>query len=115
MTANGAVGDTRVQMLDTLRIGYISDGGNAQWAGLLREIASRNPSSDRRDRQRAVGGQGRPFKPTFMAADQGFYGAELSNVDFGEDNAVETINAWFAGKTGRRIRTCSTRRTRARR
>ena len=101
MTANGAVGDTRVQMLDTLGIGHISDGGNAQWAGLLREIASRNPSQTVEIANALWAGKGMPFKPVFMAADQGFYGAELSNVNFGEDNAVRDDQRLVRWQDGR--------------
>jgi serine protease inhibitor len=99
MTANGAGGDTRFEMLDALRVGDIGDGGNAQWAGLLREIASRNPSQTIEVANALWIGKGMAFKPTFLATDQGFYGAELSAIDFASDNAVGTINAWFAGKT----------------
>lgn len=99
LTANGASGDTSAEMRDALGIGHIGDGANAQWAGLLRETSSRG-SDQTIDVANALWvGKGMAFKPTFLGTNQGFYGAELSNIDFGGDNAIGTVNAWFASKT----------------
>jgi serpin B len=99
LTANGASGDTSAEMRDALGIGHIGDGANAQWAGLLREIASRGSDQTIDVANALWTGKGMAFKPTFLGTNQGFYGAELSNIDFGDDNAIGTVNAWFASKT----------------
>jgi serine protease inhibitor len=99
LTANGASGDTSAEIRDALGIGRIGDGANAQWAGLLREIASRSSEQTIDVANALWAGKGMAFKPTFLGTNQGFYGAELANIDFGSDNAIGTVNAWFASKT----------------
>lgn len=99
LTANGGSGDTSAEMRDALGIGSIGDGANAQWAGLLREIASRGSHQTIDVANALWADKGMAFKPTFLGTNQGFYGAELSNIDFGGDNAIGTVNAWFASKT----------------
>ena len=46
---------------------------------------------------------GIPFLPDFVQRCQEFYGAEVTNLDFDDPQAPDTINAWVNNQTHGKI------------
>lgn len=98
MTANGASGQTRTELLGTLRVAEFGDGGNAQWAGMLRALAPRAQEG-----RLVLGGalwarKGTEFRPAFVGSDQSFYGMQLATLDFTR-TATTTVNDWYSAQS----------------
>jgi serpin B len=104
MTSAGAGGDTRSQMMKTLRFDLEGEALHkalaALWAGM---------ESDKnviRVANRLWGQKGVAFLQPFLDATKTHYGAELQTLDFANatEEARKTINAWVEEKTENRIK-----------
>ncbi|PSB31090.1 serpin family protein [Stenomitos frigidus] len=104
MAYNGASGTTQQQMSSTLELQGMSlnalNQGNANLKALLEnpdtgvQLAMANSLWAR---------QGVPFQPTFIQRNQKFYGAQVTDLDFGAPNATATINGWVKENTRGKI------------
>jgi serine protease inhibitor len=105
MVLNGAVGQTREQMLAALSLGDTDIGAlNAANAQLLKVI--RTPAKSITlsvadslwvDNRRAR------LRPDFVKQMQASYGAEMSDVDFSDPGVVPRINSWASQETQGKI------------
>ena len=99
MTANGATGQTRDEMLRVLHADNLADGGNSQWAELLHQLASRNASQTLDVANALWGRKDIAFKQPFIDADTGYFGAKVASLDFEATDAAPIVNGWIAAKT----------------
>jgi serpin B len=103
MTSNGASGATKNELRQALGTNTIGDGGNGQWAGLLRALESRESM-----RTVSLGGAlwarlGTEFKPTFVGTDASYYGARLASLDLSSSEATGIVNRWYQDQSRGRI------------
>lgn len=103
MTSNGASGTTKSELRVALGTNAFGDGGNGQWAGLLRALASRESP-----RTVSLGGalwarSGTEFRPTFVGTDASYYGMRIASLDFASTGATGTVNKWYEDQSGGRI------------
>ena len=109
MLLNGADGETHAQIRDVL--GYASgqdlDAINQAYQSLTSQLLAADPSvqftlanavfyDERFD-------QGSPFKPTFLAAMSGPFGALVDGLDFMAPASVDVINRWASDQTNGRV------------
>lgn len=104
MLVNGASGDTRAGILQTLATGAGGlDALNLANAGLAEALETE-------DVELAVANslwarQGVPFLPAFLQRTREFYDAEVATLNFDSPEAPRRINAWASEKTNGRIPT----------
>ncbi len=104
MTYNGAQGETQTAMAKTLELQGMSlpelNQANADLAAALK-----NPDAGVRltIANSLWARQGIEFQPEFLQRNQTFYGAQVSNLDFGNPSAVGTINRWVQQNTQGKI------------
>ncbi len=104
MTYNGANGETRQAMAKALALNGMSvadlNRANADLKTLLEnpdetvQLAIANSLWARQDVR---------FKPDFVQRNQQFYGAEVTNLDFGDRKSPTVINQWVSDKTRGKI------------
>jgi len=103
MTLNGAGGETRAAMADALEIGDLTlEHVNRAYAAFLAsrweeagvEISIANSLWAR---------EGVRFRKEFFKANEDFYGARVTGLDFRDPGAVEAINAWVREETRGKI------------
>lgn len=104
MTFNGAAGETaramaEVLCLQDLSLNEINRAHAALWAALEQadpQVAFESANS-------LWARIGMPFLPEFIARNREFYRAEVVNLDFGDPQATNTINAWVNDQTHGKI------------
>ena len=95
MTFNGAAGETARAMAKVLDLeGHSLDEVNRAHATLWAVLASANPQVTFEAANSLWAKLGIPFLPDFMQRNREFYGAEVTNLDFSDPQAPDTINAW---------------------
>jgi serine protease inhibitor len=105
MTANGALGETRREMLETLRAPQatakdLNPAAEALLAGLKRDEAGMRI----RVANSLWGGKGRvQWVPAFVEMSRKHYDAPVTALDFDDPGAVKTINEWVAKRTEGKI------------
>lgn len=106
MTAVGAKGETRQELIDLIGAPESVDEQNQQFARLLQSVHGDGKRPFELTTANALWGQkGYRFDPAFQEAIADFYDGALHEVDFHEpDEAVKTINSWVSGKTRAKIK-----------
>ncbi len=104
MTLNGALGDTRAAIAQTLDVaGLPPEEINAAYRTLIDVLTSLD-SKVRLDLANAIWyRQGFAVEPAFLDANRTFFDAEVRALDFGNPEAAGIINGWVKDKTQGRI------------
>lgn len=104
MLYNGAAGDTQQAMADTLELqGMDLQAVNQANQALAAELENADPAVQLAIANSLWARQGVPFFPEFLNQVQEFYGAEITNLDFSDPAAVDTINGWVSEQTQGKI------------
>ncbi len=104
MTYNGAAGDTRQAMAQTLEIQGLSLEAVNQGNGRLRQaLLNPEPKIKLNIANSLWLNQGQAFKPEFLKNNEQFYAAALKVLDLKGPGAPAAINAWVAKATENKI------------
>lgn len=106
MTYNGANGETRKAMAETLGITKLSPHDvNRACAALLANLRGLGPGVTLEIANSLWARKGVKFKPEFITLNKEYYKADLSVLDFygHEPEAVKRINSWVSDRTHGRI------------
>jgi len=100
MTYNGADGDTKAAMEETLELaGLTTEQINENYKFLIDALSSVDPKVLMSIANSIWYKHTFPVEQDFIDVNQNYYYAEVSPLDFGDPNAVNTINNWIADKT----------------
>ncbi|PKQ15718.1 MAG: hypothetical protein CVT67_08350 [Actinobacteria bacterium HGW-Actinobacteria-7] len=100
MTVNGAKGETKQQMRGVLHTDSMSaKEANQQWASLLSALAERQPDQTLAIANSLWARQSVAFKKRFIDTDRDYFGAQVSTLDFANDDVAGAINGWVAKNT----------------
>lgn len=105
MTANGAAGKTRADMERVLRIDALGrDKANQAYADLLTRLAKDGASGTVTVANSLWVDPAAKLKSGFLGRDKDFFGAQVTSVPFGnEQAALGAINGWVAKQTRGKI------------
>jgi len=100
MTYNGADGDTKAAMEETLELaGLTTDQINENYKFLIDALSSVDPKVLMNIANSIWYKHTFPVEQDFIDVNMNYYYAEVSPLDFGDPGAVNTINNWIADKT----------------
>ncbi len=104
MTLNGAAGETRTGMEETLELaGLTEDEINAAYRSLIDLLTGADPKVTFQIANSIWYREGYPIAPAFVEANQTYFDAVVQALDFSAADAVDIINAWVSEKTHDRI------------
>jgi serpin B len=104
MTLNGAAGDTRTDMEETLELAGLSvDEINESYQSMMDALLQADPKVAFQIANSIWYRQGLNFKQSFIETNKTFFDAEVAGLDFNSPQAVDTINDWVSDKTNKRI------------
>jgi len=104
MAYNGAVGETKAEMEETLKLkGLTTDQINASYENLIDALQSLDEEVVFEIANAIFFEQSFPVKQEFFNVNQNFYDAEVSSLDFSNSQSVDVINNWVANKTNNKI------------
>jgi serpin B len=104
MTANGAAGQTRDEMLDALRARrYTMDEINEYSRTLRKALMEVDPSTELSIANSIWYKLGLPVKAPFIDVNRENYNAEIKETDFSSPDALKQINGWCAANTNDKI------------
>ena len=113
MTYNGANGETQTAMEKTLKVyGLTPDDINQSYYHLVKALQSLDPKVLMEIANAIFYRDDFEVEQTFISLNKQFYDAEVSALDFGSPDALNTINNWVAEKTHDKIKTILDRITR---
>ena len=100
MAWNGASGTTRSAMARALALsGLTPDQANRANAALMKDLLSADPKIQLKIANSLWAKKGIQFQPPFISANQQFYKARVTALDFGSPDAAQTINGWVSENT----------------
>ncbi len=104
MTYNGAEGETKTAMEETLNFqGMSLEEVNAAFRDLLTVLQNPDPRVELSVANSLWAREGLNFYEDFLERNNTFYNAKISFLDFSEDQAADEINSWVKEQTGGRI------------
>jgi len=104
MTYNGAAGETRRAMANTLGLeGMSLEEVNRAAADLTSALSSTDPKVQLKIANSLWAKKGFSPKPDFVQRARDYYAAEVASLDFASPAAPETINSWVSKNTEGRI------------
>jgi serine protease inhibitor len=104
MTYNGAEGETRVAMEETLRLSGLSrEQINESYKTLVDGLQSLDKKVLLEIANAIFYRQDFAVEADFVKVNSNYYSAEVSPLDFGSSSALETINGWVNKKTHTKI------------
>lgn len=103
MTYNGAAGTTQKAMADCLGISQMPLGRLNPAVLELKNRLSATPKVEVLIANSLWARKGITFNPQFIATNQRFYQAEVTNLDFSSPQALTRINNWVREKTKEKI------------
>jgi len=104
MTYNGASGETRDAMAETLELqGMTVDEVNRANAALRARLENADPQVQLFIANSLWARKGISFKSDFIGRNKDFFGAEVQALDFSAPSAAPTINAWVSKNTKSKI------------
>lgn len=104
MTYNGASQTTQEAMRNTLEMqGMSLEEINQANQALLQAWMSSDPAVQMAIANSLWARTGIPFNPDFLKRTQEFYGAEVTDLDFGNPTAIDRINGWVNQQTQSKI------------
>jgi serine protease inhibitor len=105
MTTNGAGGDTRTEMQNTLRFPDLSaDEINGYFQKLSNTLLDLDPTVKLGIANSIWYRLGFTVLPDFLSINESYYNAEVQALDFSDPESVNTINGWCATKTNDKIK-----------
>jgi len=106
MTNNGAVGETRRAIEQTLKFdGFDTETINAYYQKLLTDLPALDPRTTLDIANSIWYRQGFHVLPDFLNINGTFYNANVSALDFADPAARDVINNWVSNKTRKKIPT----------
>ncbi|PLX33658.1 MAG: hypothetical protein C0600_00035 [Ignavibacteria bacterium] len=100
MTLNGAVGETRTAMEETMALhGLTSAEINGAWKGLSDLLMQADPRVILTIANSIWSREGFSVEQSFIDTNREFFDAEVQSLDFNDPQAAATINAWVNAKT----------------
>jgi len=113
ITYNGANGETKTAMEKTLKVyGLTPDDINQSYYDLVKALQSLDPKVLMDIANAIFYRDDFKVEDDFIKLNRQFYDAEVSALDFGSPDALNTINGWVAEKTHDKIKTILDRITR---
>ena len=104
MTVNGADGETKQAMLEAIGQQGVSVADiNESYQALINIIQYSDPSVQLSIANSLWGREDKNFDEKFIEANETFYGAKLTSLDFQDPSASKTINNWVKEKTEGKI------------
>lgn len=104
MAYNGAEGDTKAEMEETLKLnGLITDQINTAYENLIDALQSLDDEVVFEIANAIFFEQSFPVKQEFFTVNKNFYDAEVNSLDFSNSQSVDVINNWVANKTNNKI------------
>ena len=104
MTYNGANGDTRTEMQNTLRFPDLQpEEINGYFQTLSNALLNLDPTVKLGIANSIWYRQGFDVLPDFLSVNKNYYNAEVRPLDFGDPASANTINHWVAEKTNDKI------------
>ena len=104
MTYNGANGDTKTEMQNTLRFPELSaDEINGYFQKLSNTLLDLDPTVKLGIANSIWYRQEFSVLPDFISINKSYYNAEVQALDFADPASVKKINGWVAGKTNNKI------------
>ncbi len=104
MVYNGANGDTRREMEQTLGFSNLTtEEVNASHKALLAALASADPDVLLQVANAIFYHQSLQVKNDFLSVNRNAYNAEISSLNFGQAASLDIINSWVAEKTAGKI------------
>lgn len=105
MTWNGAAGETKTAMQQTLKMGDFSDDElNGYYKKLKEALLKTDPSTQLSIANAIFTNQFVTIKPDFISTNRSFYDATVKPVDFTKTETVGIINQWAADNTNNLIK-----------
>ena len=105
MTYNGANGDTKTEMQNTLRFPDLSaDEINGYFLKLTNTLLDLDPTVKLGIANSIWYRDDFSVLPDFISINQSYYNAEVKALDFNDDASVSKINGWVAEKTNDKIK-----------
>jgi len=106
MTYNGAEGETRQAMAQTMEIqGMSVEDLNRGFGELKSVLANVDPQVQLRIANSLWADKKFSLNPAFIQRTKEYYGAEVATLDFADPAAPDTINSWVAKNTENKIPT----------
>jgi len=100
MTATGANGETADQMRRVLRTDAMTpDEANSQWGTLLQSLGKRDSAQTLHLANALWAREGIKFRQPFLDANRDHFGAQISTLDFENENVASAVNAWVSKAT----------------
>lgn len=100
MVYNGSDGETKQQLADALQLtGMSMEQVNSGFSALQQLIEKADPDVRLAIANSIWAREGIPFHDEFLALNQHYFGAEVSELDFSQQEAVDTINDWVDRRT----------------
>jgi len=104
MTYNGAEGETKTAMENTLKKqGLIAEEINTSYKSLIDALISVDPKVLLEIANSIWYREGFTVLPEFINTNQDYYDARISSLDFSEPDAPDVINGWVSDKTHNKI------------
>lgn len=104
MTYNGADGETKTAMENTLKkSGFTIDDINTGYNSLIKALISVDPKVLLEIANSIWYRQDFAVLPQFISVNKDYYDAEVSSLDFSQPSAIDIINGWVADKTHDKI------------
>jgi serine protease inhibitor len=104
MTYNGAAGDTRDAMRQTMQLPDLTDDQiNKAWQQLVKDLLAADKKIDISIANSIWYLEGFHVQPPFIEINRKYYDAEVIELDFGRPDAVTIINKWVYDNTNRLI------------
>ncbi len=104
MTLNGAVGETKGQMQETLALAGLSDAEiNEAYRSLIDLLQGLDPMVVFEIANSIWHRQEFDVEPEFLDTNEAYFDAEVAALDFDSPSAVATINGWVGEKTHGKI------------
>ena len=104
MTYNGAEGETKTAMEETLKMhGLSTDEINSTYRDLVNALQSIDPDVLLEIANAIFYRDDFEVENDFVSVNKNYYNAEVTPLDFGTPDAVNTINNWVANKTHDKI------------
>jgi serine protease inhibitor len=104
MTYNGADGETKRAMEELMLLkGMSMDEINAAFADLLTILQNPDPKVELTVANSLWAREGVAFNEDFLKRNEDYFGAEVAELNFDDNGAADTINAWVKEKTRNKI------------
>ena len=104
MTYNGAEGETKTAVEETLNFhGMSLEEVNAAFRDLLTVLQNPDPRVELTVANSLWAREGFDFYEEFLETNSNYYNAEISFLDFSEDQAADEINSWVKEQTSGKI------------